>query len=298
MNRTKAYGTLPQVEMVATIAESRAAEAAASLEVAADDVTARIEDIKDAAAIETETKSKEEAVKKAEAATAKVCAPFININTEAKALAAKAKAAQKKVAALEKAKAEYEKEVEHLTKLATEKRDDAIKHVGEKLKKGIKTFHALYFTPSDVPSAFITPSPLLDHPAQGGGRSTDCAGQGEFASLSHRLLLPLFNSLRVPVSSFSLIPICTLLPPHAHSFIVFSPSFCSPSHFRVPFPRFLNANDSSHAQADEKAAKARLEAEKDAAQTFTQATKPATTARKKAEGKRKPAAINIRRISI
>ncbi|KAF7342666.1 hypothetical protein MSAN_02024200 [Mycena sanguinolenta] len=81
---------------------------------------------KDALAIEAEIKAKEEAVKKAEKATAKA---------EAKAAAAKAKAAADEQAALAKAKAAYDAEVAHLTKLAAQKRDDAIKKAGEALTK-------------------------------------------------------------------------------------------------------------------------------------------------------------------
>jgi hypothetical protein len=51
-------------------------KAAAQLEVAADGVAVSVEESKDAAAIEKEIKAKEEAVKKAEAATAKVSIRF------------------------------------------------------------------------------------------------------------------------------------------------------------------------------------------------------------------------------
>ncbi|KAJ7907585.1 hypothetical protein B0H13DRAFT_2662368 [Mycena leptocephala] len=75
---------------------------------------------------------KEDAVAEAEAATKK-------LKAEAKSAAAKAKAAAKEAAALEKAKAEYDKEVAHLTKLAAQKRDDTIEKAGEELKKAVTT---------------------------------------------------------------------------------------------------------------------------------------------------------------
>lgn len=57
------------------------------------------------------------------------------LQAEEKSAAAKAKAAAEEHAALEKARADYEKEVAVLMKLAAQKRDDAIKHAGEELTK-------------------------------------------------------------------------------------------------------------------------------------------------------------------
>ncbi|KAJ7924679.1 hypothetical protein B0H13DRAFT_2577483 [Mycena leptocephala] len=65
--------------------------------------------------------------------------PISSSSAEAKSAAAKAKAAAKEAAALEKAKAEYEKEFAHLTKLAAQKRDDALEKAGEELKKAVTT---------------------------------------------------------------------------------------------------------------------------------------------------------------
>ncbi|KAJ7924685.1 hypothetical protein B0H13DRAFT_2577491 [Mycena leptocephala] len=61
------------------------------------------------------------------------------LHAETKSAAAKAKAAAKEAVALEKPKAEYEKEVGHLTKLAAQKRDDTIEKAGEELKKAVTT---------------------------------------------------------------------------------------------------------------------------------------------------------------
>ncbi|KAJ7885467.1 hypothetical protein B0H14DRAFT_2563801 [Mycena olivaceomarginata] len=102
-------------------AEARAVEAAAQLEVAADEVAISVEESKDAAATEKEIKAKEHAVKRAEAATHK----------------AEAKTAAKEAAALGHARAEYEKEVVHLTKLAGQKRDAVIQAAGAELTKAV-----------------------------------------------------------------------------------------------------------------------------------------------------------------
>ncbi|KAF8208053.1 hypothetical protein K438DRAFT_2071667 [Mycena galopus ATCC 62051] len=130
------------------------------------------------AAASAEIMVKEAAVKEAEAATAKAASPFIfggfNLPSalrfdpfaglflsyasyitpisgfalphllqpfpaEAKASAAPAAPAATEAAALEKAKATYEAEAVHLTKLAAQKRDDAIKKAGEELTKAVTT---------------------------------------------------------------------------------------------------------------------------------------------------------------